>query len=165
KKEELRDIDKQLATLTMKFSQHVLQETNAYHLHVQAESQLAGLPDSIIAAAKAEAEKRQLDGWVFTLHFPSYVPFMKYAADRALREELYIASATRALKDNANNNEGIVRNIVDLRRRRANLLGFGTHADFVLQERMASSPAIVLDFLNDLLVKAKPQAVQEVDQL
>src|SRR5690606_20523237 len=76
-KEKLRDIDKQLATLTMKFSQHVLQETNAYHLHVPEEGQLAGLPDSIRAAAKAEAEKRELEGWVFTLHFPSYVPFMK----------------------------------------------------------------------------------------
>ncbi|MFB2120837.1 M3 family metallopeptidase [Parapedobacter sp. 2B3] len=164
-KEKLRDIDKQLATLTMKFSQHVLQETNAYHLHVQEASQLAGLPDSILAAAKAEAEKRDLEGWVFTLHFPSYVPFMKYAANRALREELYRASATRALKDNENNNEGIVRDIVDLRGRRASLLGFGTHADFVLQERMAGSPAIVLGFLNDLLVKAKPHAIREVDQL
>ncbi|MGV3762737.1 M3 family metallopeptidase [Parapedobacter sp.] len=164
-KEKLRDIDKQLATLTMKFSQHVLQETNAYHLQVQDEQKLEGLPLSIRAAAQAEAEKRALAGWVFTLHFPSYVPFMKYAANRALREELYMASATRALKANANNNESIVRDIVDLRRRRANLLGFGTHADFVLQERMASSPAIVLDFLNDLLVKAKPHAIQEVGQL
>ena len=165
KKEKLREIDKQLATLTMKFSQHVLQETNAYHLHVADEAQLEGLPDSIRAAAKAEAKKRQLEGWVFTLHFPSYVPFMKYAANRAMREELYMASATRALKNNDCNNEGIVRDIVDLRSRRANLLGFGTHADFVLQERMAGSPAIVMDFLNELLVKAKPHAALEVDQL
>src|SRR3546814_14347106 len=90
----------------MKFSQHVLQETNAYHLHVESEEQLEGLPDSIRAAAKAEAENRKLEGWVFTLHFPSYVPFMKYAANRALREELYIASTTRALKSNANNKIG-----------------------------------------------------------
>src|SRR5690606_5785687 len=165
KKKKLREIDKQLATLTMKFSQHVLQETNAYHLHVADEAQLEGLPDSIRAAAKAEAKKRQLEGWVFTLHFPSYVPFMKYAANRAMREELYMASATRALKNNDCNNEGIVRDIVDLRSRRANLLGFGTHADFVLQERMAGSPAIVMDFLNELLVKAKPHAALEVDQL
>lgn len=164
-KETLRDIDKQLATLTMKFSQHVLQETNAYHLQVTDEKQLEGLPDSIRAAAKAEAGKRELEGWVFTLHFPSYVPFMKYAADRSLRKELYMASATRSLKDNANNNEAIVHDIVDLRSRRAKLLGFDTHADFVLQERMAASPAIVFDFLNDLLVKAKPHAVSEVAQL
>src|SRR3546814_9564735 len=82
----------------MKFSQHVLQETNAYHLHVESEEQLEGLPDSIRAAAKAEAENRKLEGWVFTLHFPSYVHFMKYAANRALREELSIASTTHALK-------------------------------------------------------------------
>jgi len=164
-KEELREIDKQLATLTMKFSQNVLQETNAYQLHVQDREQLAGLPDSILAAAKVEAEKRKLDGWVFTLHFPSFVPFMKYAANRDLRKELYLASATRALKSNEYNNEGIVRDIVALRGRRAKLLGFGTHADFVLQERMASSPAIVLDFLQDLLQKAKPHALQEVAKL
>lgn len=164
-KEKLREIDKQLATLTMKFSQNVLQETNGYHLHIQDKEQLAGLPDSILAAAKAEAEKRQLDGWVFTLHFPSFVPFMKYAANRDLRRELYLASSTRALKPNEYNNEGIVRDIVSLRSERAKLLGFGTHADFVLQERMASSPAIVLNFLNDLLAKAKPHAQQEIDQL
>lgn len=164
-KATLRDIDKQLATLTMKFAQNVLQETNDYHLHIRDEAQLDGLPDSIRAAAKAEAEKRKLTGWVFTLHFPSYVPFMKYASNRALREELYMASATRALKDNGNNNEAIVHDIVDLRRRRAKLLGFGTHADFVLQERMAASPAIVLDFLNELLVKARPHAIREVDEL
>ncbi|RQP15746.1 MAG: M3 family peptidase [Parapedobacter sp.] len=164
-KEKLREIDKQLATLTMKFSQNVLQETNAYHLHIQDREQLTGLPESILAAAKAEAEKRQLDGWVFTLHFPSFVPFMKYAVNRDLRRELYRASSTRALKPNEYNNEGIVRNIVVLRDERAKLLGFGTHADFVLQERMASSPAIVLDFLNNLLEKAKPHAQQEIDQL
>ncbi|MFC3197384.1 M3 family metallopeptidase [Parapedobacter deserti] len=164
-KEKLRDIDKQLAVLTMKFSQNVLQETNAYHLHVQDNEQLAGLPDSILAAAKADAEKRNLVGWVFTLHFPSFVPFMKYAANRKLRKQLYLASATRAMKPNEYNNEGIVREIVALRDRRAKLLGFGTHADFVLQERMASSPAIVLNFLQDLLQKAKPYAEQEIAKL
>ena len=164
-KERLRDIDKRLATLTMKFSQNVLQETNAYHLHIQDERQLAGLPDSIRAAATTTAEQRKLDGWVFTLHFPSFVPFMKYAANRELRKELYLASATRALKNNEYNNEGIVRDIVDLRHSRAKLLGYGTHADFVLQERMASSPAIVLAFLKDLLAKAKPNALQEVEKL
>lgn len=164
-KEKLRDIDKQLATLTMKFSQNVLQETNAYQLHIQDLQQLTGLPDSILAAAAAEAEKRKLAGWVFTLHFPSYVPFMKYAANRDLRRELHLASATRALKPNEYNNESIVHSIALLRSERAKLLGFGTHADFVLQERMAASPTIVLDFLNDLLTKAKPRAQQEIDQL
>ncbi len=161
----LREIDKQLATLKTKFSQNVLQETNAYRLHISDERQLDGLPDAIRTAAKTEAEKQRLDGWVFTLHYPSFVPFMKYAANRDLRRELYLASATRALKDNDHNNEGIVRDIVSLRDRRAKLLGFGTHADFVLQERMAGSPAIVTGFLHDLLEKAKPHAEAEVAAL
>ncbi|SFC09845.1 peptidyl-dipeptidase Dcp [Parapedobacter composti] len=164
-KEQLRDIDKQLATLTTKFAQNVLQETNAYQLQLTDQGQLAGLPDSVVAAARAEAEKRQLDGWVFTLHFPSFVPFMKYAANRELRRELYMASTTRALKPNEYNNEGIIREIVKLRERRAKLLGFGTHADFVLQERMAASPAIVASFLDDLLRKAKPYATGEIAKL
>ncbi len=164
-KEKLREIDKQLAVLTMKFSQHVLQETNDYTLHVQDQGQLAGLPDSILAAATEEAKSRGLDGWVFTLHFPSFVPFMKYAANRELRKEMHLAAGQRAFKANANNNEGIVKEIVDLRQQRADLLGFGTHADFVLQERMASSPSLVIDFLNDLLHKAKPHAQQEIAKL
>ena len=164
-KDTLREIDRKLASLTMKFSQNVLQETNAYQLHVTNEKQLEGLPASIRTAAQEEAAKRKLEGWVFTLHFPSYVPFMKYAANRELRREMYQAYGTRALKPNEYNNEGIIREIVELRARRAKLLGFGTHADFVLQERMAGSPAIVADFLSDLLQKAKPYAEQEIAKL
>lgn len=164
-KHALRGIDKQLATLTMKFSQHVLHETNAYRLHITDEDQLDGLPDSIRAAAKAEAEKRKMEGWVFTLHYPSFMPFMKYAVDRELRRTLHLASATRSLKANEYNNEEVIREIVALRGSRAQLLGFGTHADFVLQERMAGSPAIVFDFLHDLLRKAKPHAETEIATL
>lgn len=164
-KNTLREIDKQLATLTMKFSQHVLQETNDYFLHVQNQGQLAGIPQSILIAAKDEAEKRGLDGWVFTLHFPSFVPFMKYAVNRDLRKEVYLAAGQRAFKANEYNNENIIREITGLRDQRANLLGFDTHADFVLQERMASSPALVLAFLNDLLNKAKPCAENEIAEL
>lgn len=164
-KERLRAIDQQLAMLTTRFSQNVLQETNAYQLHVVDPAQLDGLPESIRQAARTAAEQKQLSGWVFTLHFPSYVPFMKYAANRDLRRELYLASATRALKDNDYNNEEIVREIVSLRDQRARLLGFATHAEFVLEERMASTPATVMDFLNDLLVKAKPYAENEISRL
>lgn len=164
-KEQLREIDKQLATLTMKFSQNVLQETNAYQLLIEDEAHLAGLPESIVAAAKAEAEKRNLEGWVFTLQFPSFVPFMKYAANRELRKELQLAAGKRAFKANENNNEEIIRKIVHLRGKRAALLGFSTHADFVLQERMASAPGMVFDFLHDLLHKARPHAQQEIAEL
>ena len=164
-KTRLRDIDQQLATLTMKFSQHVLQETNAYRLHSEPEDDLAGLPASIIAAARLEAEKRDLPGWVFTLHFPSFVPFMKYAANRGLRREMQLAAGSRAFKANDNNNDGVIRKIVELRRQRAQLLGFGSHADFVLQERMAGSPQAVSGFLQDLLRKARPHAEQEIEAL
>ncbi len=164
-KETLRAIDKDLSTLTTKFSQNVLQETNDYYLQVREEKQLDGLPASIREAARKEAEQRQVDGWVFTLHFPSYVPFMKYASQRELRKELYFAFATRAFKDNPYNNEEIVRRIVDLKRERARLLGFESHADFVLAERMASSTRTVQDFLQDLLERAKPHAEKEVMSL
>lgn len=165
KKATLRDIDQQLATLTMKFSQHVLQETNTYQLHIRNESDLAGLPASIVAAARSEAEKREVEGWIFTLHFPSFGPFMKYAANRELRKEMQLAAGQRAFKANENNNEDIIRQIVDLRDQRARLLGFDTHAGFVLEERMASSPEVVNDFLNDLLQKARPHALGEVAEL
>ncbi|WP_353186324.1 M3 family metallopeptidase [Parapedobacter lycopersici] len=164
-KTQLRDIDQQLATLTMKFSQHVLQETNAYQLHIEQEADLAGLPDSIVGAARAEAEKRGMSGWVFTLHFPSFMPFMKYAANRDLRKAMQLAAGKRAFKDNENNNEEVIRTIVDLRAKRAKLLGFDTHAEFVLQERMAATPDTVFDFLHDLLQKARPHAQQEIAAL
>lgn len=164
-KATLRGIDQELATLTMKFSQHVLQETNAYQLHIQVKADLAGIPDSIVNAARTEAEKRDVAGWVFTLHFPSFMPFMKYAANRELRKEMQLAAGKRAFKNNENNNEEIIQRIVELRGKRAKLLGYSTHAAFVLQERMAASPQMVFDFLQDLLFKAKPHAEKEINAL
>lgn len=164
-KRQLRAIDKELAGLTLSFSQNVLQETNAYCLQITDEKELSGIPDSIKTAAKEEAEKRKKEGWVFTLHFPSLAPFLKYADNRALREELYLASAKKAFKDNEYNNEKNIHRIVSLREERAKLLGFATHADFVLQERMAANPPTVFNFLNDLLQKAKPFAQKEIESL
>lgn len=164
-KEKLRGIDQQLAGLTVKFSQHVLQETNDYFLHITNNEELAGIPDSILGMAATEARSRHLEGWVFTLQYPSYVPFMTYAENRERRKELYLANARKAFGDNERNNEPVVKKIVLLRQQRARLLGFDTHADFVLQERMASSPAVVNDFLADLLKKAQPFAIQEFEVL
>ncbi|MCC6289257.1 MAG: M3 family metallopeptidase [Chitinophagaceae bacterium] len=164
-KEKLRGIDQELANLTVKFSQHVLQETNNYFLHITNKEELAGIPDSILQMSATEAASRNLEGWVFTLKFPSYVPFMTYTANRERRKELYLANARKAFENNERNNEPIVKRIVALRQERANLLGFNTYADFVLQERMASSPETVTDFLNDLLLKAKPFAVKDIEQL
>lgn len=164
-KEKLRAIDQEMANLTVKFSQHVLQETNNYFLHITNKDELQGMPDSILAMAAAESASRKLEGWVFTLQFPSYVPFMTYAANRERRKELYLANARKAFSNNERNNEPIVKRIVALRQQRAALLGFDTHADFVLQERMASSPEIVNDFLKELLQKAKPFAIKDIEQL
>ncbi|SEM41138.1 peptidyl-dipeptidase Dcp [bacterium A37T11] len=164
-KQTLRDIDEELSGLTVKYSQNVLQETNAYSLHISDEAELEGLPDSIKEAAKLEASQRNLEGWVFTLQFPSVVPFLKYAANRERRKELHLAAGKKAFQDNAYNNAANIHRVVELRQQRAKLLGFETHADFVLQERMAGSPQNVFHFLEDLLQKAKPYAVSEIAAL
>ncbi|WP_118975963.1 M3 family metallopeptidase [Taibaiella koreensis] len=164
-KERLRSIDKELAQLKVKFSQNVLQETNAYSLHLTSEADIAGLPDSIRAQARQEAEKRKLEGWVVTLQYPSLVPFLTFAANRERRKELHLANGQKAFKNNEYNNEENIRRIVQLRDERARLLGFGSHAAFVLEERMASQPDAVFDFLNDLLHKAKAHAGKDVAAL
>jgi len=165
KKVKLRDIDKALSTLKVKFSQNVLQETNAYSLHLTKDEDLEGLPVSIKEAALEEAKRRGKEGWVFTLQFPSYMPFMKYAANREWRKELYLASARKAFQQNEYNNEEYIKQIVAYRQQRALLLGYASHADFVLQERMAANPDNVEHFLQDLLEKAKPFALREVEVL
>lgn len=162
---KLRAIDKELASLKVKFSQNVLQETNAYTLHLTDEKELDGIPASIKAQASDEAGKRGLTGWVFTLQYPSFVPFMTYAANRERRKEMHFASGQKAFKDNEYNNEEVIRKIVRLRDQRAQLLGFADHAAFILQERMAANPENVFTFLNDLLEKAKPFAAKEIEAL
>lgn len=164
-KEKLRAIDKELAALKVKFSQNVLQETNAYFLHITDEKEMEGIPDSIRTQAKEEAAKRKLEGWVFTLQYPSLVPFLTYASCRERRKELHMANGRKAFQDNEYNNEEIIRKIVTLRDERARLLGFPTHAAFVLEERMASNPDNVFTFLNDLLEKAKPHAGRDIEAL
>ncbi len=164
-KTQLRKIDEQLAIVKVKFSQNVLHETNAYALHITEEKDLDGLPESAKAMAKHEAQERNLDGWVFTLQFPSITPFLKYAKNRALRQEIQIAAGKKAFQDNEYNNTTNIKSIVQLRDERAKLLGFKNHADFVLQERMAGNTETVISFLNDLLQKAKPFAEKEIKEL
>lgn len=164
-KEKLRKIDQELAVLTVKFSQNVLKETNAYLLSITEEEKLAGLPDSLKMQAKAEAESRNMEGWVFTLQYPSYVPFMKFIKDRELRREMYLANGRKAFQQNECNNEQNIHRMVALRQERAVLLGFESHADFVLAERMAGSTKAVNDFLQDLLEKAKPFGIKDVNSL
>lgn len=164
-KNNLRQISNELAILSVKFGQNVLKETNDYFLHISENKDMEGIPESIKEMAKQEAETRNLKGWVFTLHYPSYVPFITYSANRELRKEIYTAYMQRACKDNEYNNEDIIHKIVELRSKKAKLLGFKTYADLILQERMASAPKLVYDFLYDLLHKAKPFAQKEIQDL
>ncbi|SIT09712.1 M3 family metallopeptidase [Belliella pelovolcani] len=165
-KENLRKIDQELSQLGLKFGENVLAETNKYSLVVDDESQLSGLPDAIKEAASQLADEKELKGkWVFTLAFPSYIPFMTYADNRALRKELFLAYNTKACKGDELDNKQSIKDMLKLKNQRAQLLGYESYADFVLEERMAKSGTAVLDFLNNLLEKAKPKAIEEVKEL
>lgn len=164
-KEKLRGIDKQLSKLSLNFGENILAETNAFELHITDETQLKGLPDGAKEAAKLIAKEKEKKGWVFTLDYPSYVPFMTYIDNRSLRKKMSASFGARGFQDNEFNNQQIVLDIVSLRHKRANLLGYKTHANFVLEERMAETPEKVIQFLNDLLHKAKPAAEKEFIQL
>lgn len=165
KKARLREIDTELAKLKLTFGENVLAETHAYQLHITKEEDLKGLPEGVVEMAHSLAKSKGLEGWVFTLDFPSYLPFVTYSENRMLRKEIAIAAGKKAFQDNKHNNEAITLKIAKLRHERANLLGYKTHADFVLEERMAQSPEKVKSFLNDLLEKAKPAANREFAQL
>ena len=157
-KTKLREIDAKLSKLSLKFGENVLAETNAFEMHLTDEKDLAGLPESVKEAAKEVAKSKEKEGYVFTLDYPSYIPFLTYADNRELRKKMAIAAGKKAFQDNEFNNEKIVLEIVNLRHKRANLLGYKTHAHFVLEERMAETPEKVIDFSNNLLEKAKPAA-------
>lgn len=164
-KQRLREIDKELSTLSLRFGENVLAETQAFELHITDEKDLKGLPEFAIEAAAQTASDRNKKGWIFTLDFPSYSAFVKYAENRDLREKMFVAFASRGFNKNANNNEKNILEIVKLRDERAKLLGYNNYAAFVLEERMADTPEIVNNFLNDLLKKAKPAAQRELEEL
>ena len=164
-KEKLRELDKKLSKLSLQFGENLLAETNAYELHVTNESQLKGLPDGAKEAAKQLAKEKEKEGWIINLDYPSYIPFMTYIEDRKLREKLAKVFGARAFQNNKNDNQQIVLDIVKFRHERANLLGYKTHAHFVLEERMAETPSTVISFSNELLAKAKPAAEREFKQL
>ncbi|OBX22668.1 MULTISPECIES: M3 family metallopeptidase [Bizionia] len=165
KKQELRDIDKNLSKLKLTFGENVLAETNNFELHITNEEDLAGLPEGAKEAASNLAESKNKDGWLITLDYPSYIPFMTYADNRELRKKLAIASGAKAFQNNKFDNQENVLQIAKLRFKRANLLGYKTHAHFVLEERMAKNPETVETFLNELLEKAKPAAENEFKNL
>jgi Zn-dependent oligopeptidase len=165
KKLKLRDIDTELAKLKLTYGENILAETNNYQLHITNEKDLKGLPEGAIEAAKALAKSKDLEGWIFTLDMPSYLPFMTYLDNRELRAAMAIAAGKKAFQNNEFDNQEITLKIAKLRFERANLLGYKTHSHFVLEERMAQNPEKVKSFLNDLLLKAKPAAEREFAQL
>jgi peptidyl-dipeptidase Dcp len=165
KKNQLREIDKELSRLSLQFGENVLAETNAFELHITDENDLAGLPEGTREAARSLAKIQNKEGWIFTLDHPSYIPFVTYADNRELRKKMAIAFGARAFQNNEFDNQEIVLKIAKLRFDRAQVLGYKTHSHFVLEERMAETPEKVISFLNDLLAKAKPAAQKEFAQL
>jgi peptidyl-dipeptidase Dcp len=165
KKIRLREIDTELAKLKLTYGENVLAETNNYELIITSEDDLKGLPEGTIEAAKSLAQSKGTEGWIFTLDYPSYIPFVTYADNRELRKEIAIAAGKKAFQNNEYDNQENVLKIAKLRYERANLLGYATHSHFVLEERMAQNPDTVKSFLNDLLAKAKPAAEREFAEL
>ena len=164
-KTTLREIDQQLAQLSLQFGEHVLNDSNAFSMFITDKDQLAGLPESALAMAKQMATADEKEGWKFTLDYPSYVPFMTYADNRALRKKMSLAYGKRGFQANENNNEKVLLSIVKLRHDRAKLLGYDSHAAFVLEERMAKDESTVRQFLTDLNEKAKPKAQEEWNEI
>lgn len=162
---KLREIDTELAKLKLTYGENILAETHNFQLHITDKNDLKGLPEGTLEAAESLAKSSGLTGWVFTLDYPSYIPFVTYAENRALRKELTIAAGKKAFQNNEYDNQEITIRIAQLRHKRAHLLGYKTHSDFVLEERMAQNPETVQSFLNDLVAKAKPAAEREFAEL
>ena len=165
-RDKLREIDKELAKTALEFGDNVLAETNSYELEITDEKDLAGLPEFVKEAAAHTAEEKGKKGhWIFTLHMPSFIPFIMYADNRELREKMMIAYGSRCFKDDEKDNQDNIKNIVRLRYERANLLGYKNHAQFVLEERMAETPEAVMNFLNELLQHSYGFAQNDIDEL
>lgn len=164
-KKKLEQINRDLSIKSLQFGQHVLAATNAYYKHIQDKNELKGIPESILSQYAEEAKERGLDGYVITLQYPSYIPLMTYAENRALRAELALANGKKSFDHGEYDNQNLIKEITHLRQQKAQLLGYDNFADYVLEERMAKSSATVLNFLNELLEKATPYAQKEIEEL
>ena len=164
-KERLRQLTEEASMLSLQFSQNLLKENKAFTLHITDESQLDGLPGTAREAAALAAKEQEKEGWVFTLDFPSYSPFMTYSTQRELRRQLYMAKNTECIHDNSENNLVICKRLINLRRELAQLLGHKTYADYVLKHRMAGNVRSVYKLLNDLITAYKPTAVKEIEAI
>jgi len=167
KKQRYADIQEELARLSAKFSENVLDSTNAFSIIVEDQQRLSGIPEDVLQAAREAAEKDSKAGWKFTLHMPSYLPVMQYAEDRSLRETLYRSSATRASEfgEAQWDNTPLIARIVELRRELAALLGYDNYAQVSLEPKMAQSPAQVIAFLDELARHARPFAEKDAAEL
>ena len=161
----LREIDTEKAKLSLRFGENVLSDTNEYFLHIAEENQLKGLPEQVKEMGAEIAKSKNKTGWIFTLDYPSYIPFITYLDDRELRRKMSLAFGQRGFRENDNNNSKIILRIIELRKKRAKLLGYESHTSFVLEERMASSEKNVNNFLEDLYQKAFPAAKKEWEEL
>jgi len=165
-KNKLREISKELSTLGLHFGDNVLKETNDYMMVVEKKEDLEGLPEDVVEAAALTAKEKDKEGkWVFTLQYPSVIPFLTYAKNRALRKELFLANSTKGFHGDATDNQDIVKKIAQLRYEKAKLLGYESHAHFVLEERMASNPKTVQTFIENIVNHATPAAQKETEEL
>ena len=164
-KKQLRVLNEELAQLSLHFGRNVLQENNKYQKHITDEALLSGINNSAIEQAKELANSKNMEGWIFTLDFPSYYAIMTYADSRELRKEIFLAYHSKSFKNDELDNQKIIKDIVKKRQQKAELLGYDSHADFVLERRMAKNPITVKEFLNVLLDKALPFAKKELQQL
>ena len=164
-KRRFREISEEMATLSLKFEENVLEETNSFELQITDRNDHAGLPDSIIEMASIEAEKRKKQGWIFTLHFPSYVPFMQYSERRDLRAKMLKAYSSRAFRSNEFDNTQNTLRLANLRIEIANMLGFSTFAEMILGDRMADSPEKVENFLEELYEASKSAALRDFEHI
>ena len=164
-KEKFKNISIELSKKSLQFGQNVLAETNNYFKHITDEKELAGIPEAILEQYREEAKERNLDGFVVTLQYPSFLPLMTYAENRELRKELALANGKKSFQNNEYDNQNLIKEIISLKQEKAKLLGYENYADYVLGERMAKSPVQVKSFLNELLEKAKPYAEKEIDEL
>ena len=164
-KKKLEKINMDLSIKSLQFGQNALASTNAYFKHITNKEELKGIPEAILQQYEEDAKEKDLEGYVITLQYPSYLPAMTYAENRDLRKELALANGKKSFDGGEFDNQNLIREIVKLRQEKAELLGYKNYADFVLEERMAKSPEKVFEFLNELLEKATPYAQKEIEEL
>jgi peptidyl-dipeptidase Dcp len=164
-KKKLEKISMDLSVKSLQFGQNALASTNAYYKHITDKEDLKGIPEAILQQYEDDAKEKGLEGYIITLQYPSYLPAMTYAENRELRKELALANGKKSFDGGEFDNQSLIKEIIKLRQEKAELLGYKNYAEFVLEERMAQSPAKVFEFLNELLEKATPYAQKEIEEL